>query len=126
LGGDRNVYPFPAWLAIPKGDEQALAVTVKDRGIVLITGCGHMGLESLLAHAQASFKAPVIGAIGGLHYGNADAHALQPHIQLLQTLPLEVVALSPHDSGTSVLAAFQQAFPAAYQRIQVGQAIHIP
>jgi 7,8-dihydropterin-6-yl-methyl-4-(beta-D-ribofuranosyl)aminobenzene 5'-phosphate synthase len=120
------VYPFPAWLAIPRGNEQALAVNVKGRGIVLITGCGHMGLESLLAHAQASFEPPVIGVIGGLHYGNANAQTLQSHIQLLQTLSLGVIALSPHDSGPAVLAAFQQAFPTTYQNIRVGQAIHIP
>ena len=45
------VYPFPAWpAAIPHGVEQSLIVNVKGSGLVVITGCGHMGLESSWAY----------------------------------------------------------------------------
>jgi 7,8-dihydropterin-6-yl-methyl-4-(beta-D-ribofuranosyl)aminobenzene 5'-phosphate synthase len=117
--------PFPIWLATPKGDEQALAVNVAGQGIVLITGCGHMGLNTLLARADAAFDAPVVGVIGGLHYGKADAAALQSEIQLMQALSPMAVALSPHDSGAAALDAFTQAFPAAYRPIRVGASITI-
>jgi 7,8-dihydropterin-6-yl-methyl-4-(beta-D-ribofuranosyl)aminobenzene 5'-phosphate synthase len=120
------VNPFPAWLVMPGGTEQALAVNVKGLGIILITGCGHMGLNSLLAHAQASFDAPVVGVIGGLHEGPAGAKDLAPQIQLLQDLNPAVIAISPHDSGAAARNAFQQAFPEAYQNIEVGQKIKIP
>ena len=106
--------------------EQALVVNVKDRGIVIITGCGHMGLDSLLAHAQAEFDAPVVGFIGGLHEGNANAQALEPGIQLLNSIQPEIVAVSPHDSSPSVLAVFKQAFQAVYQPIEVGSLMQVP
>lgn len=118
--------PFPIWLAMPKGDEQALAINVKDQGIVLITGCGHMGLESLLGRAKTVFDEPIIGVVGGLHYGNSDAAALQSEIESVRELNPLVVALSPHDSGTAALDAFAQAFPAAYHHIQVGTPITLP
>jgi len=118
--------PFPIWLALPKGDEQALAIHVAGQGIVLVTGCGHMGLSALLERADALFQAPVAGVIGGLHYGNASAQELQPQIDLLHALDPGVVALSPHDSGPQALEAFAQGFPTAYQPIQVGQAIQFP
>ena len=119
------VQPFPVWLAIPKGDEQALAVNVSGVGIILITGCGHMGLESLLARGKSAFDVPVVGVVGGLHYGNADIASLQPQIKMLNDLQQVVVALSPHDSGQTVLDGFAQAFPEAYTAIQVGQPIDI-
>jgi 7,8-dihydropterin-6-yl-methyl-4-(beta-D-ribofuranosyl)aminobenzene 5'-phosphate synthase len=120
------VYPFPAWLAIPQGTEQALAINVKDVGIVLITGCGHMGLDSLVTHAQAYFDEPIAGVVGGLHEGNATAQDLHPEIQLLQTLHPKLIAVSPHDSYAPALTAFEQAFPNAYQSVQVGLSISFP
>ena len=119
------VYPFPAWLAIPHGVEQSLIVNVKGTGLVVITGCGHMGLASLLAHVQAEFAAPVAGVVGGLHEGKADAQALTPQIQLLSAIHPLVVGLSPHDSGPAALAAFRQAFPVAYQPVAVGATIKV-
>ena len=116
-------YPFPAWLAIPGGVEQALIVNVKGLGAVVITGCGHMGLDSLLAHSQAQIAAPVAGIVGGLHKGNADAQALRPDIQLLDKLHPVIVAISPHDTRAAGLAAFREAFPVAYRPIAVGTAL---
>ncbi len=118
--------PFPIWLATPRGDEQALAVNVAGKGIVLVTGCGHTGLKSLLERAQVAFKAPVIGFVGGLHYGGADATALQADLEALKKLDPVLVALSPHDSGPAALDAFAQAFPAAYKTIEVGTPITLP
>lgn len=125
-GGIPFIYPFPAWLAMPQGLEEALAINVKGTGIVLITGCGHMGLTSLVAHAQAVFREPIAGIVGGLHEGNANAQDLQPEIQLLQTLQPSIIAISPHDSYAAALDAFEQAFPEADQPLQVGSPIRIP
>jgi 7,8-dihydropterin-6-yl-methyl-4-(beta-D-ribofuranosyl)aminobenzene 5'-phosphate synthase len=118
--------PFPIWLAMPKGDEQALAINVAGQGIVLVTGCGHTGMKRLLERAETAFGQPVIGVVGGLHYGNADGAALQPQIEMLQGLNPAIVALSPHDSGPAALEAFAQAFAGVYQPIGVGAAIALP
>jgi len=115
--------PFPIWLAMPKGDEQALAVNVSGRGIILITGCGHMGVKSLWARAETAFDIPVVGVIGGLHYGNADVASLQSEIRMIDDLDPIVVSLSPHDSGQAVLDGFGQAFPDSYTPIKVGESI---
>jgi 7,8-dihydropterin-6-yl-methyl-4-(beta-D-ribofuranosyl)aminobenzene 5'-phosphate synthase len=117
--------PFPAWLATPKGDEQALAVNVAGQGLVLITGCGHMGLKALLTRAENVFDVPVVGIVGGLHYGQADLASLQPDIDLVQSLHPVIVALSPHDSDPSVLDGFAQLFPEAYVPIVVGEPIRL-
>jgi pimeloyl-ACP methyl ester carboxylesterase len=90
---------WPISLFAPKGGEQALVVHVAGHGLVLITGCGHPGLERLVERAESLYGEQVVGVVGGLHYTNAAADELQPQIQFLQSRHPELVALSPHDSG---------------------------
>ncbi len=55
--------------------EQSIAINVEGKGIVLIIGCGHQTLPKILARAQALFKEPIYGVIGGLHYPVSDSPA---------------------------------------------------
>lgn len=114
---------FPLSLFEPKGGEQALVVRVADEGLVLITGCGHPTMERLVERAETLYGQPVIGIVGGLHYENATAEEVRPHIEFLQSRGLRLVALSPHDSSPEALEAFKAAFPQAYQELRVGTVI---
>jgi 7,8-dihydropterin-6-yl-methyl-4-(beta-D-ribofuranosyl)aminobenzene 5'-phosphate synthase len=116
---------YPAWQIRPNYSEQALAVRVAGFGLVLITGCGHMGLKALLERTRAVFGAPAAGVIGGLHYTASNADNVQPGIRLLQEVAPRIVALSPHDSSPEALAAFAKAFPAGCRPIRVGETIKI-
>jgi len=48
--------------------EQALAVNLEGKGIVVVVGCGHQTLKKIVDRAEALFDAPLIGVLGGLHY----------------------------------------------------------
>lgn len=113
--------PFHVPWALPKDNEQALAVNVSGQGLVLITGCGHMGLQRLVRRAETLFNLPVIGVFGGLHYGEAGMEILQTDIQFLQERHLRIIALSSHDSGSRAIEAYEQAFPSVYRSIRVGE-----
>lgn len=117
---------WPMTLFAPQGGEQALVVHVAGHGLVLITGCGHPGLERLVERAESLYGEQVVGVVGGLHYLNATADKLQPQIQFLQSRPVSLVALSPHDSGPNALAAFENAFPGAYHTLKVGESVQFP
>ncbi len=117
---------FPLSLLEPRGVEQGLVVNVASKGLVLITGCGHPTLERLVERAEAVYGLPVVGVVGGLHYGEAGAETLQPHIQFLAQRQPQLVALSPHDSEAPAQEAFAQAFPSVYRAVEVGQAIQFP
>jgi 7,8-dihydropterin-6-yl-methyl-4-(beta-D-ribofuranosyl)aminobenzene 5'-phosphate synthase len=131
--------------------EQAVAINVKDKGVVLIIGCGHQTLPKILKRTEALFDEPLYGVIGGLHYAvdggpyelKGMAHhkyfgtgklpwrpitrqELQDNIALLQSYDPKIVALSPHDSSPLSLQALQQAFPTAYTSLYVGEPIIIP
>jgi 7,8-dihydropterin-6-yl-methyl-4-(beta-D-ribofuranosyl)aminobenzene 5'-phosphate synthase len=107
----------------PVNYEQTLAVNVQGQGIVLITGCGHPGLQAIVTRAEALFDLPVVGIVGGLHYGSRTAADLAGELAFLRQRGIRLLALSPHDSLPDSIQVFQQAFPQAYQPIEVGRAI---
>jgi 7,8-dihydropterin-6-yl-methyl-4-(beta-D-ribofuranosyl)aminobenzene 5'-phosphate synthase len=125
IGAVPFVEPFPVSLFRGTGAEQALAVNVAGRGVVLITGCGHPSLATLVSRTEALFDAPLIGVVGGLHYGARDAASLQGEIDLLARRAPQVVALSSHDSGAAALQAFESAFGTSYVPLVVGEPITI-
>jgi 7,8-dihydropterin-6-yl-methyl-4-(beta-D-ribofuranosyl)aminobenzene 5'-phosphate synthase len=56
----------------PINDEQALLINVKDKGLVVITGCAHSGIINTLKHAQETSSVDDIYAVvGGLHLEKA-------------------------------------------------------
>jgi len=48
--------------------EQALAINVIGKGIVLIVGCGHQTVSKIFQRTDKLFDTPVYGLVGGLHY----------------------------------------------------------
>lgn len=114
---------FPFSLRSPLNAEETLAVNVEGEGIVLIMGCGHPTVERIVARAQAASDAPIIGVVGGLHYEGFTREQAQPHIAFIKALKPQLVAVSPHDSSPAAIQAFRDAFPNAYQTIQVGSKI---
>lgn len=122
--------PFPEVAPLSmvnaKSYEQAVVIHVAGEGLILITGCGHPTLETLVTRAEELFGEEVIGVVGGLHYGEASAEEVEPHIQFLKVRQPKLIALSPHDSESETLAAFQSAFPESYREIKVGATIQFP
>lgn len=131
-------------------EEQSLAINVKNKGIVLIVGCGHHTIPKLVQKVEALFDEPIYGIIGGLHYpvmgGPLELYGyamhkyagtgkppwehitiqeLQANIELLQQRNLKVIALSPHDSSSLSLQTFKDAFPNAYVELRVGESMKI-
>lgn len=125
LGAIPFVDVFPLSLVRPQMVEQALAVNVADVGVILITGCGHPGLERMVRTAEQALGQPVAGIVGGLHYGDRVTAAVESGIAQLQERNAALVALSPHDTGPAGLAAFAAAFPHVYHPIAVGEAIEV-
>jgi 7,8-dihydropterin-6-yl-methyl-4-(beta-D-ribofuranosyl)aminobenzene 5'-phosphate synthase len=49
-------------------EEQALLARVKDKGLVVFTGCGHPGVEVVLQMARYLSNEPLYALAGGLHF----------------------------------------------------------
>jgi 7,8-dihydropterin-6-yl-methyl-4-(beta-D-ribofuranosyl)aminobenzene 5'-phosphate synthase len=131
--------------------EQALAVNVSGKGIVLIVGCGHQTLPRILDRAEVLFDQPIYGVVGGLHYavpgsrgnwkGIEGPHRyfgtgrvpwrpfsledLRHNIDALKARNPHLVGLSPHDSYDGAIAEFREAFGDAYRSVEAGKKISI-
>ena len=57
--------------------EDMSLVAVTDKGLVIISGCGHSGIINTLEHARQKIKAaPVYAALGGFHLFSLDDEKL--------------------------------------------------
>jgi 7,8-dihydropterin-6-yl-methyl-4-(beta-D-ribofuranosyl)aminobenzene 5'-phosphate synthase len=126
--------------------EQALAIHVQGKGLVLVVGCGHPGVEALVERAEQVFAASVYGVIGGLHFPVTDdrAHigpfrmqqllgspnppwqpidkqAVSRTIGYLKEKGIHFVAPSAHDTCDWSLHAFEEAFGNEYHAVKVGE-----
>jgi len=103
--------------------EQPLVVNVEGVGLILITGCGHPGVEQMAARAEKIFGQPVVGMIGGLHGVGLTAEEVSADIAYIQELNPVVVAVSPHDTLPEQLDHYRQAFGETYQDLLLGKPI---
>ncbi len=128
--------------------EQALAVNVRGKGIVLIVGCGHQGLARILERSGQLFSEPLYGVFGGLHYpvtvsrtkGFASqkmigtgkrpwqritAEEVDAAVALLTDADPSLVGISSHDSCDWSVGRFRDSFGDRYRDIMVGREILI-
>jgi 7,8-dihydropterin-6-yl-methyl-4-(beta-D-ribofuranosyl)aminobenzene 5'-phosphate synthase len=105
-------------------DDQALLVKVRDRGLVIISGCSHAGAINVLRHAQRlTGEARIAGLIGGLHLtGGLFEARIQPTVDALRAAGVGRV-LPAHCSGWRAVHAIARAMPKAFVQSAVGTTV---
>jgi len=144
-----GIYPRSLFL-IGYTAEQSLAVNVKDKGIVLIIGCGHQGIDQILKRTEEIFDEPVYGIIGGLHLPvnggrvmagpfniqnivGVDRNPLrgireidvESAINNIKKVDPQIISLSPHDSSDWTIEKFKEVFGDKYTELSAGKKIRI-
>ncbi|HWQ54922.1 MAG TPA: MBL fold metallo-hydrolase [Bryobacteraceae bacterium] len=104
--------------------EQALAINLNGRGIVLFSGCGHPTLAVMVKRARELFTEPIYGIVGGLHLLEGGLPADEA-MAVLKALTPRVVAISPHDTTTEIIERFKAQFPGHYREILVGKELSL-
>jgi len=62
-------------------DDQALIVDIKDKGLLVITGCGHAGIVNICRYAQRLTKdRPIYAVMGGFHLNGPLFEPLIPQV----------------------------------------------
>ena len=125
--------------------EQAVAVIVEGKGLVLVIGCGHQTLERVVARAEALFDVPLYGVVGGLHFpvtgsrmpwgmqrvigtgrlpwGQLRKDDVRQTVAVLEGKAPSLVGISAHDSCDWTIGAFKEAFGDRYRDVAVGREI---
>ncbi len=102
-------------------DDQCAVVNVRDKGLVIVTGCGHAGIINIIRNAQRMTGVEKVhGVIGGFHLTGGLFESV---------IPLTVAALHHigprylvpcHCTGWSAVHQIANAMPEAYLASSVG------
>ena len=105
-------------------DDQALVVNVRDRGLVVVSGCSHAGAINVLRHAQRlTGESRVTGFIGGLHLtGGLFESRIEPTVEALRAAGVGRV-VPAHCSGWKAVHAIARAMPEAFVQAAVGTTV---
>ncbi len=102
-------------------DDQAVVVHVRDKGLVVLTGCGHAGVINILRQARAQTGVEQIYAVlGGFHLTGAQFEPIIPQtIAELQRIAPSVV-VPAHCTGWRATHGIARAMPEAFVPNSVG------
>lgn len=102
-------------------DDQALVVHVRDRGLVVLTGCGHAGAVNIVRHARRLTGVDRLHAlVGGLHLGGpAFEPVIPPTVAALTELAPSLL-VPGHCTGWRAQHALAAALPDAWVQSSSG------
>ena len=102
-------------------DDQSLVVHLKEKGLVVISGCAHAGIVNTVLYARKITGVETIHAIiGGFHLsGPAFDPIIEETIEELRKLEPKVV-VPMHCTGWKAMEQFRKAFPSAFILNSVG------
>jgi 7,8-dihydropterin-6-yl-methyl-4-(beta-D-ribofuranosyl)aminobenzene 5'-phosphate synthase len=121
--------------------EQGLMFNVKDKGIIVVTGCGHQTVEKLLQRCEKLSNTPIYGVLGGLHLpvdNDSERYMsfyitgklpwepftvdnVNKKIEFIKKRNLKLIGISTHDSSPIAVEAFKTAFSKEYKDLSTGE-----
>lgn len=102
-------------------DDQALVASVRGRGLVVLTGCGHSGVVNILRYARRlTGEGRIHAVLGGFHLsGPAFEPIIGPTCDALAELAPDVL-VPAHCTGWRATHALAARFPEAFIQNSVG------
>jgi len=105
-------------------DDQAVVVHVRDKGLLVLSGCGHAGVVNILRYARKLTGVErVYGFVGGMHLtGALFEPIIGPTIEELTGMG--IARLVPgHCSGWKAMQELSRRLPEAYVQTSVGTTV---
>lgn len=104
-GTSRRLQTADGWGEDTLPESQSLVFDT-DRGLVVLSGCGHAGIVNIVTHARATVReAPIHGAIGGFHLHHAEPSHLAWTAEQLEAVELRRFD-GAHCTGTAAVERF--------------------
>lgn len=102
-------------------DDQALVISVRGRGLVVITGCGHAGVVNIIRHAmRLTGVSRLLAVIGGFHLsGPAFEPVIEPTVAALTEFAPDLIAPG-HCTGWRAQHTLAATLPDAWVQTSVG------
>jgi 7,8-dihydropterin-6-yl-methyl-4-(beta-D-ribofuranosyl)aminobenzene 5'-phosphate synthase len=105
----------------PVADDQALFFHLKDRGLVVLSGCSHSGIVNTVRYTMKLTGLDKVHAVmGGFHLtGPLYAPIIPDTVSALKEISPEVI-VPMHCTGWSSIHEFAEAFPSSFILNSVG------
>jgi 7,8-dihydropterin-6-yl-methyl-4-(beta-D-ribofuranosyl)aminobenzene 5'-phosphate synthase len=123
---DRQEIVAGAWSTGDLGQaihEQALVIDTP-RGLVVVTGCAHPGVVSMLEAVKAAGKKDIWMVLGGFHLNQTPTVAVEAIIERFKALGVQRVGAT-HCTGDPAIAMFRKAFGPGFVELGVGRKIQL-
>lgn len=105
--------------------EQALAINVKNVGLVILVGCSHPGVVNIAFKATRDLGVKPYLVLGGFHMGGASSDTCRNVIRHLLDLGIRKIA-PIHCSGERIRSILEKEFPENWLEGHVGSVIELP
>lgn len=103
--------------------EQSLIID-SPQGLVIVTGCSHPGIVSILRRAKEILDKPIHLVFGGFHLGDKSDAAMEDIMAAFKEMKVENCGAT-HCTGDKPIAAFKAAFGDHYIPMGTGKVIGI-
>lgn len=102
-------------------DDQAIVINVKEKGLVVVSGCAHAGIINTVRYArQITGITRVCAVIGGFHLaGKEFEKRIKQSVEELKRINPKLIVPS-HCTGWRAMCAFAEALPEAFVWNSVG------
>jgi len=104
-------------------DDQAIVVNVKDKGLVILTACGHSGIVNTINYAKKVTEIDKVYAVlGGFHLpadGGIFEEAIEPTLKELQKIDPDYI-VPCHCTGWKAVNRIIETMPKKYLQSSVG------
>jgi 7,8-dihydropterin-6-yl-methyl-4-(beta-D-ribofuranosyl)aminobenzene 5'-phosphate synthase len=101
-------------------EDQAIAINVRNKGLVVLSGCAHAGIVNTVNHARAiSGVEQVYAILGGFHLARIKDEELGQTIEAIKTFQPKLIVPS-HCTGFKATAQFAAHMPDAFMPNVVG------
>jgi 7,8-dihydropterin-6-yl-methyl-4-(beta-D-ribofuranosyl)aminobenzene 5'-phosphate synthase len=96
----------------PLEDDSAIAMLVRGKGLVILSGCAHAGIVNTVKYGrEVTGQNKVHAVVGGFHLaGQHFADAVDPTIRDMKDMDLDYI-VPTHCTGRSSIMAFERACP---------------
>ena len=102
-------------------DERFIAVSVKGKGVIVLTACSHAGVVNVMTHARDCFAGETLyGVLGGFHLSGGNERIIPETVAELRAFELKLIAAA-HCTGWRAVNALADAFGDAVAPAAVGK-----
>jgi 7,8-dihydropterin-6-yl-methyl-4-(beta-D-ribofuranosyl)aminobenzene 5'-phosphate synthase len=102
-------------------DDQAVVLYVRDKGLVMLTGCGHSGIVNIVRHAKTLTGIDrVYAVLGGFHLSGRVFEPIIPQTVAARAAEDLGVLVPAHCTGWKAQIALATGLPGAFTANSVG------